>query len=161
MWRMSPRRSCCLASLSGLPSLRPCECWEMTMSTRNLLRCLAAAALVCSSLVASAAQATASDAPWHGRVRDLGTLGGSESIPVAINNRREVAGYSPTAAGHNHAFLWRRGVIKDLGTLGGATAAATAINDRGQVVGSSETRAGAQRAFLWQRDKLIDLGSLG
>jgi len=39
---------------------------------------------------------------------DLGTLGGNFSGPVAINDRGQVVGYSTTASGELHAFLWEK-----------------------------------------------------
>src|SRR4029453_18429257 len=46
----------------------------------------------------------------HGRIVDLGTLGGSYSAAVDVNERGDVVGYSEVAedAGY-HPFLWRRG----------------------------------------------------
>ena len=56
----------------------------------------------------------------HYTVTDLGTLGGTFSFGVGINNRGWVAGFSTLPGDLNqHAFLWRNGVITDLGTLGG------------------------------------------
>lgn len=106
---------------------------------------------------------------WEkGRMRDLGTLGGTYSWPVGINDRGEVAGSSNTKTGYSRAFLWRDGRLTDLGTLGGAESEAAAINDRGQIVGWAKIKAyshaprqdGTQiaRAFLWQNGKMTDLG---
>ena len=72
-------------------------------------------------------------------VTDLGTLGGSESEALAINDNGAVVGQSQTASGDKHAFLYSSG-IKDLGVLSGdIESIATAINDNGQVVGSSDS----------------------
>ena len=51
---------------------------------------------------------------------DLGTLGGTYSWAFDINDRGQVVGYSGTAAGDQHAFLYGDGAMTDLGTLGGA-----------------------------------------
>jgi probable HAF family extracellular repeat protein len=100
-------------------------------------------------------------------VSELGTLGGSYSRAVAVNDRGQVVGYSGLEGSKawppppQHAFLWQNGRMIDLGTLGGADSSAVAINNRGQVIGYSETRHHAQHAFLWQSGRMIDLGTLG
>jgi probable HAF family extracellular repeat protein len=87
---------------------------------------------------------------------DLGTLGGSQSEAVAINDRGQVIGTSSVASDRYHAFIWQDGVMTDLGVLPGqANSKAVAINERGQVVGDSD-----ERAFLWQHKKMTDLGAL-
>lgn len=116
-------------------------------------------------------------AVWRigGGVAELGTLGGSESLGAAIDERGRVVGVSETAAGDHHAFLWQRGRMIDLGTLGGATSTVgegttsgpvaadvdDAVNDRGEVAGTSETASGDEHAFLWRGGRMVDLGTLG
>ncbi len=89
---------------------------------------------------------------------DLGTLGGSWSVAIAINDARQVIGRSRTAGGENHVFLWdKTGGMIDLGTLPGyAYSRAWGINNAGQVVGDS-----GDTAFLWEDGNMIDLGTLG
>ena len=50
----------------------------------------------------------------HGLMTDLGTLGGSSSLAVAINERAHVVGVSETSSGQSHAFLWQNAVMTDL-----------------------------------------------
>ena len=52
-------------------------------------------------------------------MQDLGTLGGTSSVGVAINASGQVTGYADTAGGDTHAFLWDGTRMQDLGTLGG------------------------------------------
>ena len=69
-------------------------------------------------------------------MKDLGTLGGSDSYPSAINDMGQVVGYSFNASGFYHAFIWNKMTgMKDLGTLGGSESYANAINDMGQIAG--------------------------
>lgn len=73
-------------------------------------------------------------------IRDLGTLGGSETMATAITDVGRVIGLSkPAGEWTSHAFLTGpNGVgMKDLGTLGGQISAAYGINSLGQVVGVS------------------------
>ena len=86
-------------------------------------------------------------------ITDLGTLpGGDESEARGINARGQVVGFSETASGEFHAFLWEDGRMTDLGTLpGGTSSSAFGINSRGQVVGESNTASGERHAVLWSK----------
>jgi hypothetical protein len=42
-------------------------------------------------------------------VRNLGTLGGSFSVGVGINERADVVGFADLSSGNLRAFLWRAG----------------------------------------------------
>jgi probable HAF family extracellular repeat protein len=118
----------------------------------------------------------------HGKMRDLGTLGGPDSWAVFVNDRGQVAGASYTSDVVDplttslptpptppvSAFLWENGKMKDLGNLGGdnallgAPGIVNALNNHGQVAGVMMV-AGNQffHAFLWNGEKLLDLGTLG
>jgi probable HAF family extracellular repeat protein len=95
-------------------------------------------------------QALAADTP-HYTITDLGTLGGSFTDSIGLNNKGDVTGvsFSPgdTAA---RGFLWRDGHLRDVGTLGGPQAAATDINESGQFAGWSNTAAPAPPSIFNQ-----------
>ena len=129
-------------------------------------------------LAAQESQAQLKKAHPHYSVTDLGTLGGSNSVPWGINDRGQVVGGSETTdidpnSGFPtfHAFLWNKGVMHDLGTLGGQYSQALlgGINSEGQVVGEAETSIVdpnnppffAWHAFLWEKGTMHDLGTLG
>lgn len=96
-------------------------------------------------------------------IRDIGTLGGPASFAPALNDAGQVAGYSSTASGFEHAFVWTLGRgMTDLGTLpDAANSQAAAINNRGVIVGTSEgVPATSPRAFRWSAAQgMADLGA--
>jgi probable HAF family extracellular repeat protein len=101
----------------------------------------------------------------NGKVTDLGTLGGTNSSAMAINNAGTVVGVSETTSGVTHAFEYQAGKMIDLGMLPPNTqpgyklspeySTARAINDAGQIVGSSNWHA-----FLYQNGKMLDLNQV-
>jgi probable HAF family extracellular repeat protein len=125
----------------------------------------------------------------NGQILDLGTFGGTQSTPSAINNRGQIVGWAlndipdPLSTGfwgvglqdgfpgttQTRAFVWQDGKLTDLGTLGGPDAKAYGINQRGQIVGNSyidsninsTTGIPTVHPFLWDKGQMIDLGSLG
>ena len=94
-------------------------------------------------------------------VMNLGTLGGLTSTATAANTSGQVVGYSETAAGETHAFMFSGGMMIDLGTLGGAYSIATGINASGQVVGYSQTASGEFRGFVYANNSMQSLPTLG
>lgn len=94
-------------------------------------------------------------------VIEIGTLGGSFSAALALNERGQVVGDAGTPDESGHAFLRQNGQLTDLTVIGTAIAGATSINESGQVVGfwSSDPNSLAFRAFSWQDGTFTDLGT--
>ncbi|USX54446.1 hypothetical protein [Lentzea sp. HUAS12] len=88
----------------------------------------------------------------NGRARDLGTLGGRQSMSNDINDEGTVVGWADVSprSFESHAVRWSRtGRASDLGTLPGATSSTAAqINNRGTITGWATT-ADHSRAVLW------------
>jgi len=112
---------------------------------------------------------------WNGgAIQDLGTLGGTDSCALWVNEKGQVAGQSFTNSLPNpttgvptlHPFFWDGKRTHDVGSLGGAMSVVSqynvGLNNGGQVVGVS-TLAGdlVDHPFLWSKDVLMDLGTLG
>ena len=110
---------------------------------------------------------------WHSGVKkNLGTLGGTDSCALFINDRGQVAGNSFTNDIVNpgsgfpttHPFFWDGNEMRDLKALGaGNFATASAMNGHGQVAGISNLADDfiTFHAFLWDDGKLKDFGGLG
>jgi probable HAF family extracellular repeat protein len=116
--------------------------------------------LIAAAVCASAAGSAAAEAPYL--VKDLGTLGGTISGALSLNERREVVGHAFIAGNRAmHAFHDDGGGMRDLGTLGGPQAQARHINTRGEVVGWAFRSDGERHAALWRGGVPTDLGTLG
>jgi probable HAF family extracellular repeat protein len=99
----------------------------------------------------------------YGRMRDLGTLGGTFGFTNWMNGRGEVVGFSDLSGDTNaHPFLWNGVRLVDLGTLGGDNGEANWVNDAGSVVGSADV-LGSQthHGFLWTNGAMRDLPPTG
>jgi probable HAF family extracellular repeat protein len=86
-------------------------------------------------------------------MRDLGTLGGTDSMAYAINQSGTIVGSSTfDATGNTHAFIFENGQMTDLNLAlppgtGWTLTAAYGIDDRGDIVGQG-TYNGQSQAFL-------------
>lgn len=122
----------------------------------------------------------------HGRIIDLGTLGGSFSYASGVNDRGQVVGSAMNAVAdpfvlaecgddvltptERRAYIWEEGSdLQELGTLGGPDSCAMFINKHGQVTGNSFTNYApnpatgvpTQDPFFWANGRMTDLGGLG
>ena len=97
---------------------------------------------------------------WErGRMRDLGTLGGTLGFVNWMNDSGVVVGISSLAGDETgHPFLWNGKQMLDLGTLdGGDFGAALYVNDPGHATGFSYRSDGTYHAFLWANGRMRDL----
>ena len=99
----------------------------------------------------------------NGQVKDLGTLGGTNSEALAISKRTGslIVGDSDTGNGPTHACIWSNGNPSDLGVLSGFDKAsfARAVNKSNHVVGDSDSND-QKRAFLYANNHLYQLDQL-
>jgi probable HAF family extracellular repeat protein len=100
----------------------------------------------------------------RGKLRDLGTLGGTFSRPTGLTEEGHVSGVASTADDQLlHAVLWRDNHTVDLGTIpGDACSFAWGLNSSDQVVGISLPSCdfSVARAFFWEKGAMLDLNSL-
>ena len=93
-------------------------------------------------------------------ITDLGTLGGSSSVAWDVGNLSQLVGFSRTATGATHAFLWTAGGdMEDLGTLGGPYSDARGVSDLGHVVGETRQRLFAAPSHAG-RDPMVGANDL-
>jgi len=149
---------------------------------RRFVLLVAGLALLAGVAAAVSGGGTQAQARWV--ITDLGTLGGW-SLPVAINERGQIAGQSVRLRPFGtRAFVWQNGKMRDLDTLGGkrdfcesgcsditefpgevmagtmGSEGTDAINERGQIIGWSTTKSWSH-GFVWVNGKMRDLGTLG
>jgi probable HAF family extracellular repeat protein len=142
------------------------ERYDMLMTTYRFKcrTCFFVALLIYSAFGDHAA---ATPPAYH--VTDLGTLGGSGALGLAINAGGQVTGASGTSGdAESHAFVWTpttpnsvSGTMHDIGTLGGTQSEGVAINASAQVTGVSLIAGeSSYHAFLYD-GTMHDLGAVG
>jgi probable HAF family extracellular repeat protein len=106
----------------------------------------------------------------HGAIKDLGTLGGTDSVVYQANDSGQAMGISftdntvhdSTGLPTTHPFIWNRGKMHDVGSLGGTYSEGYGFNNRAEVVGFSNLAGDTnEHPFVWKRGLLTDLGTLG
>jgi probable HAF family extracellular repeat protein len=83
----------------------------------------------------------------------LGTLGGTNGVANALNNSNQVVGWSQTASGAQHAFLYSNGTMQDLNRLipplsGITLTSAVGIDGSGRIVAYGTNASGQTEEFL-------------
>lgn len=91
-------------------------------------------------------------------VTKLGSLGGTLTVPLGINNSGRVVGQAERLQ-VNRAFLYSHGMMEDVGTLGGE-AIAQDINNSGVIVGWAQLSSGGIHPFRYHKGQMQDLGTL-
>lgn len=109
-------------------------------------------------------------------MKDIGTLGGPDTLVNIMNNRGQMTGQSYTGNTPNvdngpacapnvptqDPFLWQNNTMLDLGTLGGTCGTGIWINNRGEVVGQSDVAGNDSfLPFLWNATRMLPLPTLG
>jgi probable HAF family extracellular repeat protein len=107
---------------------------------------------------------------WQdGKMYDLGTLGGPDSVAWFVNERGQIAGLSsidsipsPLGVPTVDAFFWADGKMVDVGNLGGTFSFVAGLNNRGQMTGTMNLPGDSTfHAFFWDRGVLSDMATLG
>jgi probable HAF family extracellular repeat protein len=100
----------------------------------------------------------------NGKVTLLGTLGGSFSYALGINNSDKIVGVAYLSGDSTvHAAQFSTtGPPVDLGTLGGSASAAAAVNNAGIIVGAANLPGDKEtHAARFSDHGPVDLGTLG
>ena len=100
----------------------------------------------------------------NAQMKDLGTLGGTNSEAYAVNQSGQIAGYAQTSQ-NDRAFRYSNGVMQDIGVLLGSplpNSYGYGINDAGHVTGTAYNNSYAvAHAFFYNGTTAVDIGSLG
>jgi probable HAF family extracellular repeat protein len=93
-----------------------------------------------------------------GQIKELGTLGGGQSLATHVNDSGLIAGTSRTASGASHAFYYseQTGMV-DLGTLGGQNSNVSDVDAAGRILGYSQVATGEWRNFVYENGKMTML----
>lgn len=100
----------------------------------------------------------------QGVLTNIGTLGGAQCVPLAMNESGQIVGHSTTAEGYDHPFIYSppTGMIDIVDPTGAGgvqdSGAALAINASGQVVGRlTSATTHLTHGFVYQNGQLTDL----
>lgn len=93
----------------------------------------------------------------NGTTTDLGTLGGTSSLALNINDSGEVVGWADDAANTTHGFLYNGSMVNL--SPGSVTGGAQGINVSGQVVGWYSNGGSGTQAFLYSSGVETNLGT--
>ena len=94
-------------------------------------------------------------------VVNIGTLGGADITPIAINNKGQATG-TAFNGNLNRAFLWQDGVATDLGSLPNFPQVhGNSINNRSQITGQTcDITESFCTTFIWQSGVMTDLNTI-
>ncbi len=97
-----------------------------------------------------------------GAMLDLGTLGGTLSQALGVNDHGDVVGVASDSLGNDKPFLYRDGFMIDLGLPDGEfSGSAKAINNNGQIIGvDGGGFFGPGTPWLWEDGVKTDIASL-
>lgn len=84
----------------------------------------------------------------------LGSLGGTTTTAVGINNNNQIAGNSTNSSGTSYAYIWSGGVMTSIGSYNGNTTGARNINSSGQIEGNLSNGD----IYVWTNGMYADYG---
>jgi hypothetical protein len=94
----------------------------------------------------------------NGVFRRIAVRGASNTVPIGLNDRGQIAGVYVDSAGTLHSFVRDRdGDLTRIGVPGALETAVYSINNRGQIVGSYIDSDNVQHGFLWTRRKVLTI----